>query len=94
MDEEALGYVSSVDPFQPEKGKPSVDAADEKALERLMRVVENQIKVYHTISGMKQFPKEFNAEQREAMCTQYVMLLSSLLQLLNNAIDGVKEAGK
>ena len=94
MDEEALGYVSSVEPFAPEKDKPSVDVVDEKALKRLIRVVESQIKTYHTISGMKQFPKEFNAEQREAMCAQYVMLLTSLLQLLNNAIDGIKEKGK
>ncbi len=91
MDDEGLGYVSSVDAFAPEKDAPSIDAADEKALKRLVRVVEGQIKLYHTISGMKQFPKEFNANQREAMCNQYVMLLSSLLQLLTNAIDGVKE---
>ncbi len=91
MDDESLGYVSSVDAFAPEKDAPSVDAADEKALKRLVRVVEGQIKLYHTISGMKLFPKDFSAEEREALCNQYVTLLSSLLQLLNNAIDGVKE---
>jgi hypothetical protein len=95
-DDSALGgYVSSVEPFAPEKGKPSVDAADEKALVRLVRAVDSQIKLYHTISGMKQFDvKKFDAEEREAMCAQHVQLLVGLKQLLNNAIDGVKEAGK
>ena len=87
-----LGYISSVDAFAPEKERPSVDAPDEKALKRLVRVVEGQIAVYHTISGMKQFDtNKFNANQREAMCAQYVKLLSSLLQSINNAIDGIRE---
>ena len=91
-DNEGLGYVSSVDAFAPEKGKPSVDAEDEKAIERLIDVVEGQIKLFHTIFGMKRFSiKEFSAEQREAMCAEHVRLLSSLKQLLTNAIDGIKE---
>lgn len=95
-DDNALGgYVSSVEPFAPEKGKPSVDAADEKALMRLVRAVDSQIKLYHTISGMKQFDsKKFTAEEREAMCAQYVVLLTSFKQIAVNAIDGIKEAGK
>jgi wyosine [tRNA(Phe)-imidazoG37] synthetase (radical SAM superfamily) len=87
-----LSYVSSVDPFQPETEKPSIDAPDEKALVRINRALEGQIALYHTISGMKQFnTAKFNAEQREALCDQYVQLLASLQQLINNAIDGIKE---
>jgi hypothetical protein len=94
MDNENLDYVSSVDPYQAAENKPSVDVADEKALVRLVRVVDEQIELYHTISGMRLFPKEFNANQREAMCAQYVVLLSSLKQIVTNAIDGIKEKGK
>jgi len=91
-DNEGLDYVSSVDPFKPEKNDPSVDAPDEKALVRLVRVVDGQIKLYHTISGMKRFDtSKFTAEEREAMCAQFVQLLSSLKQSMNNAIDGVRE---
>lgn len=90
-DSEGLSYVSSVDAFAPEKSAPSVDAPDEKALVRLMRVVDEQIALYHTISGMKQFPDKFNADAREALCNQYVQLLVSLKQSITNAIDGIKE---
>jgi len=95
-DDNALGsYVSSVEPFAPEKGKPSVDAADEAALKRLMRVVESQIKLYHTISGMKRFDTEkFDAEEREELCSEYVKLLNGLKQLIVNAIDGIKESAR
>lgn len=91
MDDENPGYTSSVDAFAPDKNTPSVDVADEKALVRLVRVVDSQIKLYHTISGMKRFPDKFNADQREAMCTEYVDLLLSLKQLINNTIEGIKE---
>lgn len=95
MDNENLDYISSVDPYQAEKKDPSVDVADEKALRRLVRVVDKQIELYHTISGMKLFDKQdFNANQREAMCAQYVILLSSLKQVITNAIDGIKESAK
>ena len=94
-DNESLGYVSSVDAFEPPKGDPSIDAPDEKALVRLVRTVENEIKNFHTISGMRRFPKaEFSAEQREAMCAEMVMILSSFKQTAQNAIDGIKEKGK
>ena len=93
-DNESLGSVSSVDAFEPPKGLPSIDVADEKALVRLVRMVEDQIQLFHTISGMRLFPKEFNADQREAMCAQYVTLLASLKLLITNAIDGIKEKGK
>lgn len=86
-----LGYVSSVDPFSPQKADPSVDAPDEKALERLVRVLEGQIALYHTIDGIKLFPKRFSADTRLEMADHYVKLLLSLLQLVNNAIDGVRE---
>jgi hypothetical protein len=94
MDDENPGYTSSVDAFAPDKSTPSVDVADEKALVRLVRVMDSQIKLYHTISGMKRFPEQFNANQREAMCNEYVDLLLSLKQLITNAIDGIKEKGK
>lgn len=94
-DSENLGYVSSVDAFEAPKGVPSIDVADEKALVRLVRMVESQIKLFHTISGMRQFDKqEFTAEQREAMCAQMVMILSSFKQSAQNAIDDIKEKGK
>jgi hypothetical protein len=90
-----LDYVSSVDPFQPEKGEPSVDAPDEKALKRVMITLEGQIALYHTISGMRQFDqKKFSAEQREEMCSQFVKLLVNLTQLVTNAVEGIKEKQK
>lgn len=91
---ENLSYISSVDPFAPEKDEPSVDIADEKALKRILNVLNEQIKLYHTLSGMKQFPIKFNADQREAMCNQYVELLLSLKQLIDNVLDGIKEKQK
>lgn len=91
-DNSELDYISSVDPYVAQSVKPSVDTEDEKALERIQKALDGQIKVYHTISGMKLFPKEFTADQREAMCNQFVQLLSSLQLLITNAIDGVKEA--
>ena len=96
-DNESIGYVSSVDAFEPPKGLPSIDVADEKALVRLVRVVDNQIELYHTISGMKLFKQKdivLNADQREIMCNHYVELLISLKQIVTNAIDGIKEKGK
>lgn len=94
-DNESLGYVSSVDAFEPPKGTPSIDVADEKALVRLVRMVEDQINLFHTISGMKRFDrKEFSAEQREVMCAEIVMFLSSFKQSVQNAIDGIKEKGE
>ena len=94
-DNESLGYVSSVDAFEPPKGLPSIDVADEKALVRLVRALESQIKLFHTISGMRQFdPKKFTAEEREEMCAQMVKTLRSSLQTVTNAIDGIKEKGK
>jgi len=90
-DNESLGYVSSVDPFQAEVDKPSVDAADEKALVRLVRVVDDQIAVYNTLSGVKQFSDKLTLQQRFELCDKYIDLLHSHKQLLINAIDGVKE---
>lgn len=93
--ENSLGYVSSVDPFTPEKDDPSVDAPDEKALERVLRALEGEVQLYHTISGMKRFDtKKFTAEEREALCNQYTQLLGSLMILVNNAIEGIKEKQK
>ena len=94
-DDQALGgYVSSVEPFAPEKGKPSVDAADEKALEGLMRMVDGEIKLYHTITGVKKLSKDLSLEQRFEICDQYITLLTSFKSKVINAIDGIKEAGK
>lgn len=92
-DNESLDYVSSVQPFAPEKGAPSIDMADEKALVRLVRVVESQIKLYHTLTGVKQFSKDLTLEQRFELCDHYVQLLASLLLLINNAIEGIKQNG-
>lgn len=92
-DNETLNYISSIDVFTPEKSKPSVDMADEKTLVKIVRVIDEQIAIYHTIDGMRQFKNgytKFNADQREAMCEQYVLLLSSFKQLVTNAIDGIK----
>ena len=96
-DNENLGYTSSVDAFAPDKDKPSVDVADEKALKRLVRAVDKEIALYHTIDGMKLFKDEhivFSADQREAMCNKYVQFLSSFKQIAINAIDGIRESGK
>jgi len=91
-DSESLDYVSSVDPYQAEKDKPSVDAADEKALVRLVCMVEQEIDTFHTLSGMKRFNMtKFNAEQREAMCDEHVKLLRQFKQKAANAIDGIEE---
>lgn len=90
-DNDELNYVSSVDPFQPEDNKPSVDVEDEKALEAVRRVLEEQISLYNTIPAMKLFPSKFSADEREALCNQYVLTLSSLLLLINNAISGIKD---
>lgn len=90
--DDELSYVSSVDPFAPEKEPPSIDAADEKALERVATTLAKQKAIYHTMSGMKQFDvKQFNADQREAMCAKFVELIDSLEKTVNNAIQGIKE---
>jgi adenosyl cobinamide kinase/adenosyl cobinamide phosphate guanylyltransferase len=89
-----LDYVSSVDPFTPEKDDPSVDAPDEKALVRVQRVLAQQKKRYETIEGMKQFDKKFSADQREELCNQMVTLIDSLSKTVNNAIDNIKEKAK
>lgn len=90
--DDELNYVSSVDPFAPEKESPSADAADEKALERVSTALANQKKRYETIEGMKQFDdKKFTADQREAMCVKFVELVSALEKTVNNAVDGIKE---
>ncbi len=92
-DSDELSYVSSVDSFQAEERRPSVDAPDEKAIKRLLSVVDSQIELYHTISGMKRFDAEkFTAEEREALCSEYVQLLSGLKVIVINAIEGIKEA--
>lgn len=88
---ENLDYVSSVDAFAPEKDKPSVDAPDEKALVRLVRLVDDQIRLYHTISGVKQFDEKLSIEQRFELCDKYTKLLASLSLLITNAIEGIKE---
>jgi predicted hydrolase (HD superfamily) len=91
-DDETLDYISSVDPFTPEVEPPSIDADDEKALKKVSLALAKQKKRYETIEGMKQFDtKEFNANQREAMCAKFVELLISLEKTVNNAIDGIKE---
>ncbi len=90
--DESLNYVSSVDPFTPEKEPPSVDAADEKALKRVSIALAKQKQRYVTIEGMRQFDdKKFNADQREAMCAKFVELVSALEKTVNNAVDGIKE---
>jgi hypothetical protein len=89
-----LDYVSSVDPFTPEKDDPSVDAPDEKALERVMVVLDAQIRLYHTITGVKQFSDKLTVEQRFELCDQYTKLLGNLVLLINNAIEGIKEKQK
>lgn len=91
-DNDELGYVSSaVSPFETEKGDPSIDAADEKTLEVIQRKLEEEIAVYHTISGMRMFDqKKFTAEQREEMCAKYVMLVSGLNKTVLNAIKDIR----
>lgn len=91
-DNDELDYVSSaVSPFEDEKDKPSVDAPDEKTLVAVQRVLDSQIKLYHTISGMKRFDsKKFTADQREEMCEQYTQLLGNLTLLITNAIDEIR----
>jgi hypothetical protein len=90
--DDELDYVSSVDPFTPEKTDPSVDAPDEKALERVSKILAKQKSLYTTIGGMKQFDvKKFDANQREALATKFVELVESLERTVNNAIKGVKE---
>lgn len=90
--DEALDYVSSVDPFTPEKEPASADAPDEKALVRVTKTLAQQKKRYETIEGMKQFDdKKFNADQREAMCAKFVELVIALEKSVNTAITGIKE---
>lgn len=89
---EELNYVSSVDPFTPDKSDPSVDAPDERALVTIQRMLTGEIKRYHTISGVKQFDKNLTLEQRFELCDQYTKLLGNLSLLVNNAIDGIKKA--
>ena len=91
-DDETLDYISSVDPFTPEKTDPSIDAPDEKALERVSKTLAKQKSLYVTIDGMKLFDvKKFNADQREAMANKFVELVGSLEKTVNNAIQGIKE---
>lgn len=90
-DNEALGYVSSVDPFTPEKDKPSVDAPDEKTLVRLVRVVDEQIELYHTISGVNLFPRHFSADIRLEMADHQVKILLGYKSIITSAINGIKE---
>jgi len=90
-DEESIDYVSSVLPYAPEKGLPSIDAPDEKALERVADVLSGQIALYHTIDGVKQFDKTLTLEQRFELTDHYVNLLKSLSTLVNNAINDIKE---
>lgn len=90
--DDELDYVSSVDPFTPEKTDPSVNAPDERVLETLSKILAKQKALYATINGMKQFDqKKFNADQREALATKFVELVESLEKTVNNAIKGVKE---
>jgi adenosyl cobinamide kinase/adenosyl cobinamide phosphate guanylyltransferase len=89
-----LDYVSSIDSFQAEENDPSVDVADEKALVRVRRVLDEQKKRYKTIEGMKQFDKKLSADQREELCNQFVNLIESLTKTVNNAIDNIKEKAK
>lgn len=90
--DDELDYVSSVDPFTPEKESPSADAADEKALERVLETLCKQKDLYKTIDGLKLFDvKKFDANQREAMANKFVELVGSLEKTVNNAIEGVKE---
>lgn len=90
--DESLDYVSSVDPFAPEDNEASPDVDDEKALERVTKALAKQKALYTTIDGMKLFDtKKFNADQREAMCSKFVELVSSLETTVNNAINGIKE---
>lgn len=90
-DDETLDYISSVDPFTPEKEPPSIDAADQKSLEKVARVLIDEKEAYTTIGGMKRFDKKFNADQREAMCDEMVKLISTLEGTVNAAIGNVKE---
>lgn len=86
-----LGYISSVSPFVQPKAEPSIDAPDEKTLERLVRVLEGQIKLYHTLDGVKQFDKSLSIKQRFELCDHYVQLLAGLLGSIKNTIEGIKE---
>ena len=91
-DSEELDYTSSVDPFQAQEDKPSVDAPDERALVRVDEMLRNELERFSRITGLKRFDTvKFNADQREAMCGEYVMILKELHQLVNNAIAGIKE---
>jgi hypothetical protein len=90
-DSEELDYISSVDPFQAEKNNPSVDVADEKTLVRLMRVVDEQIELYHTISGVNLFPKQFSADVRLEMADHQVKILLGYKSMIDSAINGIKE---
>lgn len=90
--DDELDYVSSVDPFTPEKEPPSADADDEKALVRVSKTLAKQKDLYKTIDGLKMFDvKAFNADQREAMANKFVELVGSLEKTVNNAIAGIKE---
>lgn len=90
-DNDELGYVSSaVSPFEPEEGEPSIDAPDEKTLDGIQRVIDGQIKLFHTIDGVKQFDKALSLEQRFEMCDKYVDLLFSLKKKITNAIEDIR----
>ena len=90
-DNDELGYVSSaVSPFETEKGEPSIDAPDEKTLDGLLRVIDEQIKLFHTIDGVKMFDKALSLEQRFEMCDKYVALLFSHRKKIINAIDDIR----
>lgn len=90
-DDGELNYISSVSPFVAEKEPPSIDAPDERTLEKLVRVMENQIELYHTLEGVKKFNKTLTLEQRYELCDHYVQLLTGLLGTINNTIGAIKE---
>jgi hypothetical protein len=90
-DNDELNYISSVSPFVTPKADPSVDAPDESALKRVAVVIENQINLYQTLNGVKQFSTDLSLEQRFELCDHYTSLLVGLLLLVNSSITGIKE---
>ena len=90
-DDETLDYVSSVDPFTPEKEPASIDAADEKTLEKVAKLLADEKETYTTIGGMKRFDKKFSADEREALCDEMVKLISTLEGKVNIALGNLKE---
>ena len=90
-DNDELGYVSSaVSPFEDEKAEPSIDAPDEKTIDGILRLVDEQIALFHTIDGVKMFDKDLSLKQRFEMCDKYVALLFSHKKKLINAIEDIR----